>query len=1076
VCRRILGHRQDAEDAFQATFLILARRAGSMRWQTSVGGWLHTVAQRLAVRARKQAEQRRIQEHEASRMPAGDASLCELAAVVDEELQRLPAKYREPLLLHYLEGATAEAAARQLGLSRTTFYNRLSHGRELLRERLSRQGLSLATPLLVAALTQEAEAAAPSLIQAALWGVSGSAPEHVAALAAEALGGAGSMKLKIGLALGLLLGVAAGGMAMLTPRTPMAPIPQAERPTDPHKADNKPAPRVDRDGDPLPEGAVARLGTRRFRTEFHQASELTFAPDGKTIAVASMIGLWLFDATTGKQTKFSRPPYTNYWRVAFSPDGKQLLAAAQRLNPRPWKTAALIWDVAGGRKTTEVELENILRMGWTAEGQPMVACEGKGEIILLDIATGQKQSFSAKDLSNGIYSHCAVGRSVFAAAGNAKDIIHVWDINSGKERWTLKTWGVFSSSHSLVLSPDEQWLASLTRGAADKRTMQLWDLTTGKAKRIAGGDQQHLSSVAFTADSKTLATIGRQEVRFWDTASGRERGRLKGEGWSFNPSAVSFAPDGKTLAAMEDLGGAIHLWDVATGELKPEPEGHSTSVFHLPAFSLDGKRLATSGGMDGTIRVWETASGRQLALLRRSPSSVLECAISADGRTLVSCWDDRMLLSDADTGRELHVLEANDWRQLNQRPNTSMHVSSDGRKAIVLRPRKLSAAGGGGAAPGGGSFTNDWLMTCWDTTARKQLFRRQLAYHGSDREIAVSPDATIFALPGTMREPMRLEDVATGERLLTFPILKRSDKPLSFSADGRLLLSHALTPAPPPARGSTQTLHLWEVLTASELLASPIPISSHEAAVSADGRLLAAVSPQREILLWDLKRDKELHRFKDFGSGVNSLVFSPDGRRLVSSLYDSTLLVWDVAAVRSKDGTAILDAESMRRAWDNLAADARKAFAARWTLAAAPAEAMTLLKEHLHPEKAANPQRLRRLLADLESEQFAVREKAQEELAKLADLAEPALRQTMANKPALEVRRRVQAVLEHLRVPVTQPELLQSLRALAVLEDIGTPEARRLLGDLATGAPESRLTREAKESLRRLDSRNSSGR
>jgi RNA polymerase sigma factor (sigma-70 family) len=132
VCRRILGHHQDAEDAFQATFLILARRAGSVRWQTSVGGWLHTVAQRLAVRARKQAQQRRIHECEASRTPPGDASLLELAAVVDEELCRLPAKYREPLLLHYLEGATTEAAARQLGLSRSAFYNRLTRGRELL--------------------------------------------------------------------------------------------------------------------------------------------------------------------------------------------------------------------------------------------------------------------------------------------------------------------------------------------------------------------------------------------------------------------------------------------------------------------------------------------------------------------------------------------------------------------------------------------------------------------------------------------------------------------------------------------------------------------------------------------------------------------------------------------------------------------------------------------------------------------------------------------------------------------------------------------------------------------------------
>jgi len=105
-----------------------------------------------------------------------------------------------------------------------------------------------------------------------------------------------------------------------------------------------------------------------------------------------------------------------------------------------------------------------------------------------------------------------------------------------------------------------------------------------------------------------------------------------------------------------------------------------------------------------------------------------------------------------------------------------------------------------------------------------------------------------------------------------------------------------------------------------------------------------------------------------------------------------------------------------------------------------------------------------------------VREKAQEELAALGDLAEPALLRSLENKPSVEMRRRVQTLLERLRGPVTRPEFLQALRALAVLEDIGTPEARRLLQELAKGAPEARLTREAKASLRRPDSRSSSGR
>jgi hypothetical protein len=199
---------------------------------------------------------------------------------------------------------------------------------------------------------------------------------------------------------------------------------------------------------------------------------------------------------------------------------------------------------------------------------------------------------------------------------------------------------------------------------------------------------------------------------------------------------------------------------------------------------------------------------------------------------------------------------------------------------------------------------------------------------------------------------------------------------------------------------------------------------------------------------------------------------SGDGRRLVSGLADSTLLVWEVAAAPPGK----LSAEDTRRAWDDLGCpDARRAYQARGALAATPTEAVSFLKEHLQPAKAADPQRLRRLLADLDSEQFAVREKAQEELARLGDLAEPSLRRALEGQPSLEVRRRVQALLDRLRGPVTQPKLLQLLRGVAVLEDAGTPEARRLLEELAGGAAEARLTREAKGALRRLDLRRPSG-
>jgi RNA polymerase sigma factor (sigma-70 family) len=369
VCRRILGHHQDAEDAFQATFLVLARRAGSIRWRLGIGGWLHTVAHRLAVRARQRREQRCYREHPMDRPPQAESSLQDLAAAVDEELRLLPAKYREPLLLHYLQGATAQSAARQLGLSRATFYNRLARGRDMLRQRLSRQGLSLAAPLLAAVLTQEAEGVAPSLIQRAQRGWAPHVPKQVASLAREALLATTLLKMKVGLALGLLLGVAAGGMAMLTPRAPLSPALAAERSTAPPKEEDKTAVRVDRHGDPLPPGAVARLGTLRIRVDSEIEGGLAFAPDGKTLAVRGNGGLWLLDAVSGKQLRRIDQSGALNPRLAFSPDGKRLINTCQANERDPVRPIISIrrlvrvWETASGHQVIESELHDARWVG-----------------------------------------------------------------------------------------------------------------------------------------------------------------------------------------------------------------------------------------------------------------------------------------------------------------------------------------------------------------------------------------------------------------------------------------------------------------------------------------------------------------------------------------------------------------------------------------------------------------------------------------------------------------------------------------------------------------------------------------
>jgi RNA polymerase sigma-70 factor (ECF subfamily) len=156
VCRRVLTAEHDAEDSFQATFLVLARRAGAIHKREAVGSWLYGVAYRIAARARADAARRRKHEGQVSPVagpdPFEEMAWRELRPVLDEELARLPAKYRNPLVLCYLQGLTNTEAARELGWTKGTVSGRLARARDMLRSRLARRGLALTSAVLIALL------------------------------------------------------------------------------------------------------------------------------------------------------------------------------------------------------------------------------------------------------------------------------------------------------------------------------------------------------------------------------------------------------------------------------------------------------------------------------------------------------------------------------------------------------------------------------------------------------------------------------------------------------------------------------------------------------------------------------------------------------------------------------------------------------------------------------------------------------------------------------------------------------------------------------------------------------------
>jgi WD40 repeat protein len=602
--------------------------------------------------------------------------------------------------------------------------------------------------------------------------------------------------------------------------------------------------------------------------------------------------------------------------------------------------------------------------------------------------------------------------------------------------------------------------------AAGEYTLHCWGQPDQPQHTLLRRPDSTPSAFALSPDGRSVAvgcTDGSVHLR--ETATGKTVLQLTAH--DRGVQAVAFAPDGKRFATIDDAGQVARLWR-DNGEQLGACISRNDNDGEVLSLAFAGDRLLLGRG-DGTVEIWGCAGPKQLRTVRTG-RPVRTLAVTRDGSTAFAEGEGHVLVAvEIETGRTLQTFEGHSGAIVALSCAARGIVVSSGVDGGVRvwdtatgeELQRLYADGNAASslalAPDGRTLVvanPDRSVDRWDLG--RTAFAPLLVGHGDEVEAVVFTDSgrTVRTWSGDTAFDWK---AATGKRLGTTTADKPPREKLVTSPGGKYRVTVDHEQALFPILVSTET--------GKEVPLDGTLRSIRAAAFSPDDKLLAAAGSDGNVTLWETLTGQVLVEFKAHEERVNCVAFAPDGRSLATG--GDTVLVWSLTACgpvlseRWRD-PADDDLESM---WKALSGEAGEdGFAAMRGLVASPKKAVPFLRSKL--PTALDLGRIKMFLKQLDDDEFEKREKASQELERMGRDAEQALRTALAGKPSAEVKRRIEELLSNLTGDDSPRERCWS-RAVFVLEQIGTPEARAVLKLLAEGDRVPKAAEDARGALKR---------